>query len=310
MDMPLEPSRRVSVLIFYSYLLTAQPGAAQEIEPRAYSASPVGVAFAAASLVRSSESFVTDPALPLADVEVTRRIATLGLGYTFGLFSDLALLTALVPYGWGDLTPRAQGTSRPVALSGLVDARVKFTTHLRGNPAMGAQAFAKAPRRTILGASLTVAAPTGQYDRMRLINIGSNRWAFKPEAGVSVPKGKWDLDASGGVWLFTKNAQFFPGGLTRTRDALLTLQGRASYTFRPRLWVAVAGAWYAGGEARIEGRQPALRMNSVPAGLALSVPVMGQQSIKVAYNAGTFVRAGPNFRTVVVTWQAYWLTRQ
>ncbi len=308
MDVPLEPSRRVAVLIFFSYLLTAQPGVAQEIEPRAYSASPVGAAFAATSLVHSSGSLVTDPTLPLGDIEVTRRIATLGLGYTFGLFGDLALLTALVPYGWGDVTPGR--ATRPVALSGLVDARVKLSTHLRGNPAMGAQAFAKAPRRNILGASLTVAAPTGQYDRMRLINIGSNRWAFKPEAGISVPRGKWDLDVSGGVWLFTKNAQFFPGGLTRTRDALLTLQGRASYTFRPRLWVAVAGAWYAGGEARIEGRQPALRIDSAPVGLALSVPVMGQQSIRVAYNAGMFVREGPNFRTLVVTWQARWLTRQ
>ena len=38
--------------------------------------------------------------------------------------------------------------------------------------------------------SLTVNAPTGQYDGTKLINVGTNRWAFKPEVGLSHPVGR------------------------------------------------------------------------------------------------------------------------
>ncbi|RPI49715.1 MAG: hypothetical protein EHM55_23145 [Acidobacteria bacterium] len=98
--------------------------------------------------------------------------------------------------------------------------------------------------------------------------------------------------------------------LTRTQDALLTLQGHAGYTFRSQLWLALNATWYAGGGAHIEGRRPGLRMNNSRAGLTLSLPAGGQQSIKIAYSAGTFARAGPNFRTVSVAWQKYWLTKR
>ena len=149
-------------LVTFSLFATVTPGATQELEPRAYSASPVGVTFLGASLSRSSGSVVSDPILPLNDVEATRSLATLGLGYTFGLFGDLALLTVLVPQARTDVTASLLGTARSVTRSGLADTRVRLSVHLRGNPAMRAGVFAKTPRRTIVGTSMTVAAPTGQ----------------------------------------------------------------------------------------------------------------------------------------------------
>jgi len=79
--------------------------------------------------------------------------------------------------------------------SGLADARFKLSVNLRGNPAMSPREFAAAPRHTIVGASLTLTAPAGQYYETKLINLGTNRWSFKPEVGISVPKGRWYLDA-------------------------------------------------------------------------------------------------------------------
>ena len=39
--------------------------------------------------------------------------------------------------------------------------------------------------RTLVGVSLTVAPPLGQYDDTKVINLGTNRWSVKPEIGLS-----------------------------------------------------------------------------------------------------------------------------
>ena len=53
-----------------------------------------------------------------------------------------------------------------------------------------------------------MSAPTGQYLPSRLVNIGTNRWAFKPEIGISQPFGNWFFDASAGAGFFTRNNDF------------------------------------------------------------------------------------------------------
>ena len=100
---------------------------------------------------------------------------------------------------------------------------------------MGVREFVKTRRKTIVGTSLTVTGPTGEYNGTKLINLGTNRWGFKPEVGVAVPKGPWDFDAYFGVWLFTDNDNFYPGGRIRSQERVVGLRatrvthsGRAS----------------------------------------------------------------------------------
>ena len=221
---------------------------------------------------------MTDPTLPLSDVEATLQSPALGGGHTFGAFGKLALVTVAVPYVWGDVSGKVFEEAREVTRSGLTDARFKFSMNLRGNPAMTPAEFAKAPRRTIIGASLAVTAPTGQYDDAKLINLGTNRWAFKPEVGVAVPKGRWDLDAYVGVWFFTANPSFYPGGMERTQDPVVSVQGHASYTLRPRLWVAFDATWYSGGRTRVEDGAPSVALNNARyGGLCRSPSVAGSR---------------------------------
>lgn len=301
---------RVALGTAFLALAAAAPGTAQELEPKAYSASPVGAAFLVVGLARSTGGVVFDPTLPFRDVEAKINGVALGTGYTFGLFGKLGLASAVVPYSWGDVSGLVGEEARAITRSGLADSRFKLSVNLVGNPAMRAREFAKAPRKTIVGTSLTVVAPSGQYDDGKLINLGTNRWAFKPEVGVAMPLGRWDLDAYLGVWLFSANPSFYPGGLTRTQDRVLALQGHVSYTFRPRLWVAFDGTWYEGGEAQVEGGAPTGGVNNSRLGLTLSLPAGRQQSFKVAYSAGVSVRAGTDFRTLAVGWQWLWLTKK
>jgi hypothetical protein len=292
----------VSVTCLLAIAVSAR---AQDLEPKAYSASPVGAAFLVVGLARSSGSVLTDPTLPLRDVDAKINAVPVAAGYTFGLFGKLALVTVAVPYSWGDVSGLVGEEARAVTRSGLTDSRAKLSVNLVGNPAMGLRDFARAPRKVIVGTSLTAIAPTGQYDGAKLINLGTNRWAVKPEVGVAVPKGPWDFDGYLGVWLFTDNGDFYPGGRTRSQDAVVVFQGHASYTFRPRLWAAFDATWYQGGGASVDGGEPTGEMNNSRLGVTLSLPAGRQQSFKVAYSSGLAVRTGTNFRTISVGWQ--WL---
>jgi hypothetical protein len=282
---------------------------AQDLEPKAYSATPVGASFLVLGVSRSSGSVLTDPTLPLEDVDARINGVPAAAGYTFGLFGKLALVTVAVPYAWGEVTGLVFEEARSITRSGLTDARAKISINLRGNPAMGLREFVKAPRKTVVGTSLTVTTPTGQYDGAKLINLGTNRWAVKPEIGIAAPKGRWDFDAYFGVWFFADNDDFYPGARTRSQDPVVALQGHASYTFKPRLWAAIDATWYQGGDARVDDGEPSGAMNNSRIGATVSFPMGRHQSLKVAYSSGVVVRTGTNFRTLSVGWQFLRFTR-
>jgi hypothetical protein len=284
---------------------------AQDLEPRAYSASPVGTTFAVVGLGRSSGDVIFDPSVPISDVNAEIQAATLGLGRTFSLGGRLGQVAAVLPYSWGTVEGRVFEEARRVHRSGLADVRMRMAVNLRGAPAMTPREFAARGRRTTLvGASLALIAPTGQYDPSKLINLGSNRWAFKPEIGISHPFRHWDLDVYGGVWFFTDNADYFPGASTRDQDPIGVVQAHASYTFKQRGWVAADMTWYGGGAASVDQAPPIGRQNNARYGATLAWPIGRRQSIKASYAAGAVVRSGSNFRTFAVAWQVLWFDRQ
>jgi hypothetical protein len=89
---------------------------------------------------------------------------------------------------------------------------------------------------------------------------------------------------------------------------ILAIQGHASYTFRPRFWIAADGTWYRGGSSRVDGRDPSASLNNTRLGITVSFPVGRRYSAKVAYGSGVVARTGTDFSTVAVAWQALWLS--
>ena len=126
--------------------------------------------------------------------------------------------------------------------------------NLYGAPAMTPKEFASYQHKTIVGVSLTVAPPLGQYDPTKLINLGTNRWSFKPEVGFSQARGKWVVEAMAGVWLFTDNTNFF-GGSTREQDPIVATQFHLTYKFQRTMWLAADANYFTGGRTTIGGRQ-------------------------------------------------------
>ena len=170
-------------------------------------------------------------------------------------------------------------------------------------------------QKTLVGASLKVVAPTGQYDPTKLINLGSNRWSFKPELGVSRRWGHFVLDAYAGAWLFTKNPEFFsrnafvPGVQSQTQEPILAVETHLSYDFRPRLWISVDGNFWRGGRTSLNGvENPATLQENSRIGLTASFPITRRQAVKVGYAQGAYIRFGGDYRIVSAAWQYSWVS--
>jgi hypothetical protein len=195
--------------------------------------------------------------------------------------------------------------SRKVSRRGLGDIALRFTTNFIGSPALTPPEFALREPSTTLGASFVVLAPTGDYNPLHLINISSNRWAFRPEIGVSQPIGNWFADGSVGVWTFTDNKNFF-GGHRRGEEPIWSFQAHAGYNFRPGLWLAGDITYYVGGETSIDGLPKHDAQANSRYGLTLSVPVAEGFSVKLAWSNWLTTRNGGQFETLAFTLQYRW----
>lgn len=297
---------RLPVALAALGLAAALQATAQDLEPRAYSASPLGTNFLGIVYGDTRGGVLFDPSVPITDVSARLNAVAVGYGRTYGLWGRQGLVSVLVPWAWGDVEGLVAEEARRVTRSGLTDARLRVSLNLLGSPALSRQEFAKTPHGTILGVSLTVQAPTGEYDGTKLINLGTNRWAFKPEIGVSVPAGNWFLDAYLGAWFFTNNESFYPGGVTRRQDPLVSAQTHAGYTFTSKAWLAFDATWYGGGSATSDGGPPSERQDNTRFGATLAIPIAPGQSIKVAASTGVTTRVGTDFDSVLVAWQLLW----
>jgi len=300
--------RRLSAAVLFLFLLAAALHApAQELEPRAFAPSPVGANFLNLNYSYQSGEVLFDPALPVTDVHAYINGVTLAYGHTFPLFGRFASAAVAVPYAFGSLNGNVGEDYAKITRSGLGDIRLRFVVNLLGAPALSPREWRAHKPETTLGFSFVVSAPTGQYSNDKLINIGQNRWAFKPEFGVSYPTGPWTIEASAGVWLFTENTHTYPGQNVRSQAPLFTFQAHGGYTFRPGLWVALDATFYGGGRASTNGVPGDSRQSNSRIGATFSLPVARGHSIKFLAATGVSARVGSRFDSYAIAYQFLWL---
>jgi outer membrane putative beta-barrel porin/alpha-amylase len=283
----------------------AAAASAQELEPRAYAPNPTGANFVLLAYAHSTGDVVFDPSVPITNVSAHINASALFYGRTFGLLGRSASAAVQLPYVWGTVEGDVFEERRSVYRSGLADLRLRLTANLLGGPALAPREFAQRHPGTTLGASIVVVAPTGQYDPVKLVNVGTNRWAFKPELGLSYPAGHWFVELYGGAWLFTVNDDFF-GGSRREQQPLASFQTHVSYVFRPRLWLAVDATFYTGGRTTVDGVEKADLQRNSRLGLTAAIPVKRRSALKVSWARGIMTRIGGDFDTLAVGYQFLW----
>jgi len=301
--------RRSPILIAVVGLIFGIGGAhAQDMEPRAFSASPIDTNFLIANYSRVTGGVSVDASLPITGVKGTINGGFLGYDRTFDLFGQTGSAAILLPYVQADFKGEVQEQAREVTRSGLGDLKLRFTENLIGNPAMTPEEFAEREPVTTLGVSFVIAAPTGDYNSAHLINISANRWAFKPEVGIAQPIGNFFSDAAAGVWLFTDNTDFFHGHV-RGADPLWVFQGHFGYNFQPGLWLAADFTYYTGGETSINGIASDDTQAVSRYGVTLSIPLGDGFATKLAYSNWLVGHNGGHFDTFGVTLQYRWFDR-
>jgi Putative MetA-pathway of phenol degradation len=288
----------------------------QGLSPRAYVVPPGRSNAITFTYSLQDGDVVFDPSFPIQNAH--GRIGNLlGTYYrALDFFGRSANASLTLPYGVGHFEGEILGTEQQVYRSGLGGLTGRFSVNLYGAPAMSLKEYAKWRQKLLVGASLIVMTPTGQYNPGRLINIGSNRWAFKPEIGLSRRWGNWVLDAYWAIWFFTPNDNFFsnlPGSSPpnkQTQEPMGATELHLSYNIKPRLWMSVDGNYWRGGETSVNGKvTPSTLQANSRLGTTASFPVTKHQSIKVSYSGGTYITFGGNFQNLQVAWQYSWIDR-
>jgi hypothetical protein len=283
---------------------------AQDLSPRAYTITPID-----SNAVNLTNSFFTgsvlfDGAAPITDATGTYNVPIFTYYHALNFFGRSANINASLPYAIGNFQGNVGSVSNHIYRSGLVDTSFRLSINLKGGPAMHAREFVKWKQHILLGASLKVVAPTGQYDPNKLINWGTNRWAFKPEFGYSERWGKWVLDGYAGVWLFTANPQYYspPVPKSQSLTPIGSFEGHLSYDVKQRLWFSLDGNFWFGGTASVSGvANVATRQTASRIGVTAAIPLTKHQSVKVSYSEGAYVRFGGNYQNVSVSWQYSWI---
>lgn len=303
-NIPL-PARAVAALAACLLLAVACGARAQDIEPRAYSNAPVGVNFLIAGYAYTQGALSSDPASPLTDANLRTSSAVLAYARVLDLWGMSGKFDAIVPYT--RLSGSAQFAGAPVQreVDGFGDPRFRFSVNLSGAPALTFKEFAAYQQDLIVGASLQISVPWGQYDPSRLVNIGTNRWSFKPELGLSKTVGPWTLEVAAAVTLYTDNEDFF-GGSTRAQDPIYSLQGHAIYSFRGGIWGSLDATYFSGGRTTLGGTQGNDLQQNWRLGGTLAFPVDLHNSIKLYASSGVSARTGNNFDLLGIAWQHRW----
>ena len=300
--------RAVLLASVYGCLLHAGIASAQELEPRTYSASPIGTNFIDVGYTRLTGDVLTDPSLPISNVQATINTYALSYVRSFGVAGHSATLGIGLPYVDGSLSGNVIDAPTEIHRSGMADMKLRLGFMLIGSPALTPEEFARRTPTASLGVSLTISAPTGQYLPDRLVNISTNRWSFKPEIGISKPMGNWFFEASVGAYFFTTNDNFH-GGNVRSQDPLATAQLHGGYTFRPGLWVAADVGYVDGGATTLNGVSNADRQSNARYGLTVSAPLARGWQGKLALSNGLVTRIGGNYKSITLAVQYRWFDR-
>jgi hypothetical protein len=278
---------------------------AAELEPRAYSNTPVGLNFLIAGYAYSEGGLSTSGSSPIKDAQLRIHTEVLAFARALDVWGKSGKFDVILANSQLSGTATVGGQPRERQVSGLNDPRFRFSVNFYGAPALSMQEFANYRQDLLIGASVQVSAPVGQYDSSKLVNLGANRWFIKPDIGISKASGRLTLELSAGVTFFTKNDDYF-GGQTLEQDPVYSTQAHVTYNFGNGVWGALDGTYDYGGRTTVNGVRSDDEQGNSRVGATLALPVNRKNSIKLYASTGVTTRSGTDYNIGGIAWQYRW----
>lgn len=248
-----------------------------------------------------------DTALPIDGLSVNADLYIARFARSFSVDGRNSAIQILQPYAdisaSFDNAEFFKGTKHN---GGMADTQFVLVHNLFGGPALTQEEFANWTPETFVTGALWVTAPTGDYDKNRVINIGSNRWAFKPEIAFGTPIGPTWMEINGYVSMFTDNDDYQGDG-TLEQKALYAVEGHYSYTFNRALWASLDATYSRGGETRINGDWQDNKQENGLLGASMGFMLSPQFGGLIAYTDTVAERTGsPDVNTWTLRLQYAW----
>ena len=294
--------RFLAVLIV---LLLPLGASAQELEPGAYWPVPSGLNIVTLANSYNWGDLSFEPSAPID--EGNARINTTAFAFTraFSLAGRSANVGVVVPVVTGHLEGLLLGQPAEADRFGFGDPRLRLAMNVYGAPSMTPKEFAAFRHRTLIGISVTVAPPLGEYDESKLINIGTHRWSLKPEVGISRALGHWVIEGMAGAWFFTDNDEFF-NGRTREQAPIVATQFHLTYKFNRTMWLGGNANYYTGGRTTIDGKENLDLQRNSRIGVTFSSAIKRQQAIRLSVSRGAFTTIGAAFTSLGASYSYAW----
>jgi hypothetical protein len=292
---------------FCSLLLSlwCLPGAAQDLEPRTYTNIPVGQNFLGLGYVYADGEITPAPSVPIKDIQITQKVGVAAYVRSLDLWGRPGNITV----SWARVCMEGSGLVQGELVEGdrcgTSDPSLRLAYMFYGAHSMDLDTFRRTPVGRVIGVSLKVDAPWGDYNNENIINSGSNRWTFKPEIGMSNRWGKWSADGAFSARLFTDNDNFV-GNVTLEQDPLYQIQLHVIYDLPKGRWISLNGNYFWGGETSKEGVRADDRQENSRVGITLALPLNSQHSVKLYASRGMITNIGNDSDTLGALWQYRW----
>lgn len=278
---------------------------ATDSDPRQYSNIPVGLNFLITGYAHTTGNVSVAPTIPLKNADLTINTALLAYSRALNIFGMSGKFDFILPGASLSGTAEVDGQPKARDVGGFADPMARFYVNFYGAPALSMKDFAAYKQNLIIGASLAVTAPGGQYDPEKLVNLGTNRWSFKPELGISKAWGPLTTELAVGGYFYTNNNQPFKGD-TLKQAPLFAAQGHLIYNFRPGIWAAFDANYYAGARTTNDGNVAGESLGNWRVGGTLAIAVHKYHSIKLYGSTGVYSRTGSTFDIMGIAWQYRW----
>ena len=265
--------------------VAAGAASAQELELRLMSNVPRGMNFAIVGYGFSKGNILLDPSIPIEDLDSQMHSLVAAYVRSIALFGQAGKIDAVVPFAAGDWRGRLDGQDTTRVIDGFGDPRIRLSWNSFGSPSLSRTEFGDYRQRAIVGASVQVFIPLGQYDPTKLINLGTNRWTFRPQLGVSQAVGSWLVEAYASAWFFTTNSNFLNGS-TLTQQPLFAGKVHIIRLLPKRFWVAIDGGYGIGGRTAVDGEPRDTRISTFRFGATVAVPLARQHTLKFVLASG------------------------